>query len=169
MTLREIQNAHRVWALKNFGERPSWHPLLGAVEELGELAHAHLKEQQGIRRTEDHVANAKDAVADVVLYLMDYCSLRDFDMQEVVESTWYKVRQRDWKANPDTAHVGLGDLDKSSSCMVKCHLCGTYTPHSESMSMNSSSGGTSNRWADHLMCCKDEQACVRRRKDKVGD
>lgn len=109
MTLREIQAEQRAWVLRNFGERPAYHPLLGAVEELGELAHAHLKEEQGIRRNENHVENAKDAVADVVIYLMDYCSSRGFDMQEIVQSTWEKVRQRDWKANPDTAHVGLGD------------------------------------------------------------
>ena len=110
MTLRELQDQQRVWVAHNFGERPAWHPLLGAVEELGELAHAHLKEAQGIRLQENHVANAKDAVADIVIYLADYCSSRGFDMQEIVETTWAQVRQRDWKKNPSTAHVGLGDM-----------------------------------------------------------
>jgi NTP pyrophosphatase (non-canonical NTP hydrolase) len=109
MTLRELQEQQRVWVAHNFGERPSWHPLLGAVEELGELAHAHLKQTQGIRLHENHEENAKDAIADVVIYLADYCSSRGFDMQAIVEQTWEKVRQRDWKKNPNTAHVGLGD------------------------------------------------------------
>ena len=109
LTFRQLQDEQKVWVAANFGARPAWHPLLGAVEELGELAHAHLKEQQGIRKTENHIENAKDAVADTIIYLSDYCSARGFDLQEIVESTWSKVRQRDWKKNPDGAHTGLGD------------------------------------------------------------
>lgn len=109
MTLRELQQQQRDWVAHNFGERPSWHPLLGAFEELGELAHAHLKQVQGIRLNENHEENAKDAVGDVVIYLSDYCTARGFDFQEIVEQTWAKVRQRDWKRNPNTAHIGKGD------------------------------------------------------------
>lgn len=41
--LRKLQEEQKPWVKHNFGDRPSWMPLLGAVEELGELAHAHLK------------------------------------------------------------------------------------------------------------------------------
>lgn len=45
--------------------------VLGCVEELGELAHAHLKKSQSIRGTaEEHDANAKDAIGDLSVYLM---------------------------------------------------------------------------------------------------
>lgn len=102
--LRKLQDEQKPWVLHNFGERPAWMPLLGAMEELGELAHAHLKEAQGIRNTEDHVANAKDAIADIIIYLADYSSARGFDLEEIVKSTWDQVKKRDWKKNPDTAH-----------------------------------------------------------------
>ena len=74
-TLQEIQIEQRAWSLKNFGEHPSWHPLMGIMEELGELAHAFLKREQGIRGTrEEHDAAIKDAIGDVMIYLMDFCS-----------------------------------------------------------------------------------------------
>lgn len=77
-TLQEIQKEHREWSLKNFGEHPTWHPLLGIQEEIGELAHAYLKREQGIRGTrEEHDAAIKDAVGDVMIYLMGYCSCWD--------------------------------------------------------------------------------------------
>ena len=107
--LRKLQEEQREWSEHNFGKHPAWQPLLGAVEELGELAHAHLKESQGIRTSESHTDNAKDAVADIVIYLADYCSTRGFDFEEIVFDTWEKVKRRDWKKDPETAHVGNGD------------------------------------------------------------
>ena len=103
--IRTAQREQVEWVKHNFGERPSWQPLLGAVEELGELAHAHLKQEQGIRLHEDHEANAKDAVADVTIYLLDYCSSRGWDFVDLVVSTWAAVRKRDWKKNNETAHI----------------------------------------------------------------
>jgi NTP pyrophosphatase (non-canonical NTP hydrolase) len=103
-TLRDIQSLHKSWAAYNFGEdRESWGPLLGAMEELGELAHAHLKEHQKIRVGEDHTENAKDAVGDIIMYLMDYCSIRGFDIEEIIIETWLTIKQRDWKKDPKDA------------------------------------------------------------------
>lgn len=104
MTLRELQEQQKPWVEHNFAPRPSWYPLLGAVEELGELAHAHLKACQGIRLTENHEAAKRDAVADIIIFLADYCTAEGFDLQECVEVAWEQVRKRDWKANRDTAH-----------------------------------------------------------------
>ncbi len=102
LTLRRLQDEQRPWVKHNFrSDRPAYWPLLGAVEELGELAHAHLKGEQGIRITEDHEANAKDAVADVVIFLADYCSARGWEMQDIVEETWTRVKKRDWRGNPE--------------------------------------------------------------------
>lgn len=97
--LKRLQEEVKVWRGKNFGEQPSWISLLGAVEELGELAHAHVKEVQGIRMSEDHIENAKDAVGDIVIYLADYCGERGFDFEEVVKKTWEQVKKRNWKEN----------------------------------------------------------------------
>jgi len=101
--LRELQAEQVPWVKHNFGDRPSWMPLLGAVEELGELAHAHLKKAQGIRVSENHTEKTRDAVADIIIYLADYASASGFDLQSVVMKTWDKVRQRDWKKNPADA------------------------------------------------------------------
>jgi len=98
--IRKIQKEQVEWVKRNFGDRPSWWPLLGAVEELGELAHAFLKREQGIRISEPHTENIKDAVADTVIYLADFCQAEGIDMQQVIEDTWAKTKQRDWKKFP---------------------------------------------------------------------
>ena len=103
LTLRQLQEELAPWVKHNFGDRPAYWSLLGAVEELGELAHAHLKEEQGIRTNEDHIANAKDAIADIVIFLSDYCLARGFDFQECIETAWAEVKKRDWKVNSATA------------------------------------------------------------------
>lgn len=103
-SLRDAQRRHRQWAIYNFGEHPAWQPLLGVVEELGELAHAHLKAEQGIRTTEDHSAAKRDAVADIVIYLMDYCSCEGIDLESTLEEVHAAVLKRDWKKSPGAAH-----------------------------------------------------------------
>lgn len=104
--LDELQSKHAEWAVENFGEnRPSYHPLLGAVEELGELAHAHLKQEQGIRTNEDHEAEARDAVGDVVMYLLDYCNLRGWSIAEIISEVEEEVFDRDWNENREDGSV----------------------------------------------------------------
>jgi NTP pyrophosphatase (non-canonical NTP hydrolase) len=103
LTFKDLQDGVALWGRQNFGdeeERPSYHPLLGVQEEVGELSHAHLKQEQGIRGTPEELeAKAKDAVGDIVIFLADYCTLRGFDMQEIVEETWQHVSKRNWKDN----------------------------------------------------------------------
>jgi len=101
LTPKKLQEEQRPWVKHNFGGRRAWYPLLGLMEELGEIAHAFLKREQGIRGTEaEHLEAIKDGVGDVVIFLADFCSANDLDFQECVEVTWAKVKQRDWKANP---------------------------------------------------------------------
>jgi NTP pyrophosphatase (non-canonical NTP hydrolase) len=73
LTFIRLVSEVRPWADYNFGEIPSEQPVLGIIEELGELSHAHLKSLQNLRRHEDHFAAKKDAVGDIVIYLADYC------------------------------------------------------------------------------------------------
>lgn len=76
LMLKQFQIEQGKWADHNFGsDRPARHPLLGEVEEIGELAHAYLKNAQGIRKNEDHRANAQDAIADIIIYLADFCNI----------------------------------------------------------------------------------------------
>lgn len=106
MNFELLQNGVKIWTRQNFGkpeDRASHQPLLGVSEEVGELCHAHLKAEQGIRGTPEELeAKAKDAVGDILIYLADYCNLRGFDMQEIIEQTWLEVRKRDWKKNSKT-------------------------------------------------------------------
>jgi len=88
------------WAFRNFGIQTSSQMLLGAMEELGELAHAHLKKEQEIRKNEDHDEKARDAVGDIIIYLMQYCSLRNWDIETVISDAVEAVLSRDWKINP---------------------------------------------------------------------
>jgi NTP pyrophosphatase (non-canonical NTP hydrolase) len=108
VSLRDLQREHDDWISRNFpGEEP-YQPLLGLVEEVGELARAHLKGEQGIRRGVDQIQvqmDKVDAVGDIVVYLAGYCSANGINLQEAVTRTWAKVRQRDWVADP----VGGGE------------------------------------------------------------
>lgn len=100
-TLKQLQEEQKPWVIHNFPGRKPYYPLLGAVEELGELAHAHLKQEQGIRGTKaEHQEKKIDAVADVIIFLADYCTANDIDLHEAVEGTWEKVKKRDWKNDP---------------------------------------------------------------------
>jgi|ERR1041385_7943748 NTP pyrophosphatase (non-canonical NTP hydrolase) len=100
MTLQEIQEQIGEWSRKNFPNNKSYHPLLGAVEEIGELCHAHLKAEQGIRGTPEELREKKiDAVGDTIVYLADYCEREGFDIQDSLERTWNKVKERDWTRN----------------------------------------------------------------------
>lgn len=91
------------WAEGNFGKTPAYRPLLGAVEEMGELAHAQLKKEQGVREGEERFEiDASDAIGDILVYLAHYCAVTGLSLQEAVDTTWAKVRQRDWKKYPKT-------------------------------------------------------------------
>ena len=101
MTFRQLQDEHRPWVEHNFAGREPFYPLLGIMEELGELCHAHLKALQCIRGTPNELHAAKaDAVGDAIIFIADYCTANNIDLQSAVETTWSVVKLRDWKANP---------------------------------------------------------------------
>jgi NTP pyrophosphatase (non-canonical NTP hydrolase) len=96
--LKKIQTEQAEWSRRNFDNRKPHQPILGASEEVGELAHAYLKMEQGIRGTkEEHVAAMKDAVGDCVIFLMDLCNQMGWNFEEIVGGTWDQVKKRDWK------------------------------------------------------------------------
>ncbi len=101
MNLRTLQEEHMEWLEKNFPQQQGHDPLLGIVEELGELAHAHLKASQNIRGTPEALhAEAFDAIGDIVIYLASYCNSNGFDLHDAVTYTWSKVQKRDWQKYP---------------------------------------------------------------------
>jgi NTP pyrophosphatase (non-canonical NTP hydrolase) len=120
LTFRQLQNEQKSWVKHNFPNRGSYQPLLGAIEELSELAHvdsdskhiielikslgrlshSHLKKEQKIRIGKNHDEDKADAVADLIIFLSDYCEANGLDLQNIVEETWKKVKTRNWKKYP---------------------------------------------------------------------
>lgn len=100
ITLKQLQQENAEWTAKNFPNKKRHHPLLGIVEEVGELSHAHLKDEQGIRGTfEEHFNSKCDAAADIIIFLCDYCNQNAIDLQDAIEVTWSEVKKRDWTKN----------------------------------------------------------------------
>lgn len=95
--LAMIQEKIRQWNDKNFPKGTSQDCLVGVMEELGELSHAHLKMRQGIRGTEKkHRAAQKDAVGDICIFLMAYCAKENISIQDCIQTAWNEVSKRNW-------------------------------------------------------------------------
>jgi NTP pyrophosphatase (non-canonical NTP hydrolase) len=101
LTFRQLQIEQQEWEKKNFPDNQKHFAMLGLLEEVGELAHALLKMEQGIRGTkEEHMAAAEDAVGDITVYLSSVCSHYGIDFQGAVDKTWPEVQKRDWIKYP---------------------------------------------------------------------
>lgn len=101
MDLHKLQREVASWNQYNFPSAKPHHPLLGIAEEIGELSHAHLKLEQGIRESESVLRAAKiDAVGDIVIFLASYCYLNGIDLGNAVRNTWNEVKKRDWIKYP---------------------------------------------------------------------
>jgi NTP pyrophosphatase (non-canonical NTP hydrolase) len=74
--------------------------LLGVMEEVGELCEAQLRREDVWPEGAGYDAEAKDAVADVQVYLMDFCNRNGWDMLSLLISTCEQVFKRDWKRFP---------------------------------------------------------------------
>lgn len=102
MRLREMQARHAEWLAHNFPGQDPIDPLLGLIEEVGELAHAVLKRKQAIRTGEDHDAAEEDAMADILIYLLSYANANGKDLEEIAGRVLAEVHERDWVARPVT-------------------------------------------------------------------
>ena len=97
MDLEHLEAEHRVWHSENFGlHQPAWPSLLGVSEEVGELCHAFLKRHEGLRSEEDHDAAIRDAIGDIVIYLLGFCKREEISFSECLEETWERVKQRNY-------------------------------------------------------------------------
>jgi len=99
MTLTEIQELAVEWSKKNFGEHygSGYRNLLGVAEEVGELCHAQLKGEQGIRHTDEEILRMKkDAVGDIVIFLCNYCDSQGINLDECVNAAWQEIKHRNW-------------------------------------------------------------------------
>ena len=91
-----LQQQQKKWMDKNFPDAKKYQCLLGVVEEVGELSHAHLKMEQGIRDVS--VDDVKDAIGDIVIFLCGYCNTNGYDLWSCVADAWDEVSKRDWRA-----------------------------------------------------------------------
>jgi NTP pyrophosphatase (non-canonical NTP hydrolase) len=67
-----LQSQQVDWVKHNFGDRPSWMPLLGIIEELGEL-------DKAIDDMSDH--GIADAIADTMIYMADFATAMGWSLQ----------------------------------------------------------------------------------------
>jgi NTP pyrophosphatase (non-canonical NTP hydrolase) len=92
MDLATLQSERNVWVAKNFPGDRIEDSFMGAVEELGELAHHLLKRKQGIRGDAlMHTMEIKDAVADCVIFLAGVATHEQFDFGQAVQEAWDQV------------------------------------------------------------------------------
>jgi len=106
--LSAVQREAWEWTKLNFPGQVPWQPLMGVVEEVGELAHAYLKATQNIRGPKfAHHEAMIDAVGDQMIFLVNFCSHLGIDAAEALRSTWMEVKHRDWQANPTTGNINV--------------------------------------------------------------
>lgn len=100
--IREVQHEHKEWSRRNFPAVTIKQQLLGIVEEVGELSHAVLKREQGIRLPRGYNEAARDAIGDIVIFILGFCTSHNWDLEDIVQETWDEVKQRDWVKYPKT-------------------------------------------------------------------
>ncbi|KKN68920.1 hypothetical protein LCGC14_0445770 [marine sediment metagenome] len=96
ISLRRLQAEVAPWSAHNFPGLTSADNLIGVTEELGELAHAHLKHHQGRLTNEEYSALAQDAIGDILVFLAGYCNSRGFDLEALTAKVWDEVKRRDY-------------------------------------------------------------------------
>jgi NTP pyrophosphatase (non-canonical NTP hydrolase) len=74
------------------------------VEEMGEIAHALLKHQQGIRGLSEAVT-VKDRIVDghcdLIIFSFGLANALGYSLEPELKATWHKVKQRDWVKDPE--------------------------------------------------------------------
>ena len=91
--------------------------MLRLAGDVGQIAHHILKIEQGIRdrqikrseqrfnelkkeSTEELIAKEKDSIGDIQVFLLNFCSGRNYNGMDLLNETWKEVKKRDWKLFP---------------------------------------------------------------------
>jgi len=101
--LTVAQQEHATWRERNFPNQTLYQAVLGMMEELGELSHALLKHEQGIRKMDDAwVAREAiiDAHCDLIIFSFGVAEDLGYDLGIELQRTWDEVKQRDWVGDP---------------------------------------------------------------------
>lgn len=103
-TWARLQEEQRPWVEHNFPGRPSWQPLLGIVEEIGELREACARSDFPER---------DDALADTVIFASDYATAMGFDFATTMrraEKAAFGSESPDRRRSHEDFAVSLGKL-----------------------------------------------------------
>lgn len=108
-SLTRIQNEIKEWT-KQFGDNVSHNrqaihfgqvlgsipAFFGIVSELGELANEDVYAMQGRDKLspQERYRKRRDAVADLLIFLCDYCNREDINLLEALQETWETVSKR---------------------------------------------------------------------------
>lgn len=101
-TFSSIQKLASDWSNKNFGNHfgSGYRNLLGIAEEVGELCHAQLKGEQGIRHTPEEILQMKkDAIGDIIIFICNYCDSQNLSLHECVNIAWNVIKKRNWQSD----------------------------------------------------------------------
>lgn len=122
--LKILQNEIGDWVECTFGRQTSQEKLLALTKEVGGLAHLKLEEIVPLLHTfrqlgylcdlndnHTHDEKIKLSLGYIMIHLLDYCSLRGWDYEEILNNTWEELRQREWEENP----TGLATKKESTS------------------------------------------------------
>ena len=74
-SLQEIQTEQAEWSAYNFGPSVPSQQLMGIAEEVAELLMSHVSDDD----------SRKDAIADAGVFLLNYASAKQLDIQECIE------------------------------------------------------------------------------------
>jgi hypothetical protein len=102
-----LQEQQKYWVKSNFGNRPAWQPLCGVVEEYGEFMEAYTSGDKEAKI---------DALADIMIFISDYCTAQKWDLQTI------------WNSRPDP--------DLNSSVCDDVMLIGKIHHHNLKMEQN---------------------------------
>jgi NTP pyrophosphatase (non-canonical NTP hydrolase) len=97
--LMALQQDLHAWRRNNFPNSDHMHQFLGVVEEVGELSHAVLKREQGIRGFKSD-QQIQDAIGDITIFLMNYASAMGFNFATILANVSEEVMDRDWISFP---------------------------------------------------------------------
>lgn len=75
--LAKFQDEVGIWSRRNFGDQPAYRPLLGMVEELGELYEAD---------DASDFSAMLDSIGDLMVFMADFCHRRGLSLSEIVEA-----------------------------------------------------------------------------------
>lgn len=101
MDFKTLQKEQKEWSDRNFKTHKVDHAFKGIIEEIGEMSHAMLKQEQGIRGTIlYHEDKMQDAWADILIYMMEFANNKGWDADGIIELVWSDVKKRDWVKFP---------------------------------------------------------------------